>query len=106
MTTSGKVTHGAEYRFSTDNYEKVSVRIPMRDGVELNTDVYAPKNAATPRPILLARTPYGISERGFPCATEARTIEIARSLAHLAADEYIFVMQDIRGTGPRDAFGD
>ena len=35
--------------------------IPVRDGVKLHTEIYAPKNATEPLPILLERTPYGIS---------------------------------------------
>src|SRR5262245_20714507 len=33
--------------------------IPMRDGVRLYTQVYAPKQAREPLPIILLRTPYG-----------------------------------------------
>ena len=41
--------------------------IPMRDGVRLHTEIYSPKNASEPLPMLFERTPYGISSanRGY-----------------------------------------
>lgn len=35
------------------------IRLPMRDGTELVTDVYAADPNPAPRPVLLERTPYG-----------------------------------------------
>jgi putative CocE/NonD family hydrolase len=63
--------------------------IAMRDGVKLYTQVYAPKQSNEPLPIILLRTPYGTGT-----LTPSR---VATSLAHLMADGYIFVLQDIRG---------
>ncbi|MGB7281070.1 MAG: CocE/NonD family hydrolase, partial [Candidatus Acidiferrum sp.] len=34
------------------------VMVPMRDGVRLATDIYRPKDAAGPVPIIWVRTPY------------------------------------------------
>jgi hypothetical protein len=70
-------------------FEKTNAMIPMRDGVRLNTNIYVPKNAGGPLPVLLERTPY-------------RAAESARGWAEgkyraLVADGYIFVFQDIRG---------
>src|SRR6202035_5313669 len=42
-------------------FDKTEVMIPMRDGVKLHTEFYTPKKATTPLPILMNRTPYGIS---------------------------------------------
>ena len=39
---------------------KTEHRIAMRDGVRLHTTVYAPRSAE-PAPILIFRTPYGLS---------------------------------------------
>jgi uncharacterized protein len=66
--------------------------IPMRDGVRLNTEIYVPKNSASPLPILLTRTPYGLGhdEDGFHSA-------LSSSYKELADDGFIFVFQDIRG---------
>src|SRR5579863_4502325 len=41
------------------NFDKTEVMIPMRDGVKLHTEIYAPKNAAEKLPFLIHRTPYG-----------------------------------------------
>jgi len=62
--------------------------VAMRDGVRLNTDIYAPKSSREPLPFMLLRTPYGIdgSERMF-----------GSYLKELAEEGYIFVFQDIRG---------
>src|SRR5579863_2623391 len=48
-------------------FDKTEVMIPVRDGVKLHTEIYAPKNSREPLPILFDRTPYGISggENGF-----------------------------------------
>src|SRR5260370_40081135 len=42
-------------------FEKSEVMIPMRDGGRLHTEIYSPKNAEGERPVLMNRTPYGIS---------------------------------------------
>ena len=73
---------------NSERYVKTSVMITMRDGVRLNTDVYAPKNATGPLPILFSRTPYGIDGK-------ARVLN--SSFRELADDGYIFVFQDLRG---------
>jgi putative CocE/NonD family hydrolase len=41
----------------------LNVRVPMRDGVELSTQVYLPATGG-PFPVLLSRTPYDSSNRG------------------------------------------
>ena len=38
---------------------ELGVRVSMRDGVELATDIYCPVDAHGPWPVLLLRTPYG-----------------------------------------------
>jgi len=65
------------------------VMIPMRDGVHLQTVILTPLNQTTPLPILLARTPYGVSDKA--------PTEIPEHLKPLAADGYIFVAQNLRG---------
>jgi len=72
-------------------FEKKEAMIAMRDGVKLHTEIYTPREASGPLPLLMKRTPYGIS--GGPGA-------YSRELygdKHLYADQYIFVYQDIRG---------
>ncbi len=63
--------------------------IPMRDGVRLQTVIIAPTGLNTPLPILLRRTPYGVPTKAFDAVPE--------DLKALAADGYIFVIQNIRG---------
>jgi hypothetical protein len=43
-------------------FDKIDAMIPARDGVKLHTEVYTPKNAAGPLPIILERTPYGLGD--------------------------------------------
>jgi putative CocE/NonD family hydrolase len=70
-------------------FEKTEVQIAMRDGVRLNTDIYVPKGISTDLPIIFFRTPYGIAG--------AERVIGTGSTAELAADGYIFALQDIRG---------
>jgi uncharacterized protein len=72
-------------------FSKTEVMITARDGAKLHTEIYAPKNAKEPLPIVLERTPYGLAddEKGFSRKL-ARYIE-------MIPDDYIFVFQDIRG---------
>ena len=44
------------------SFTRTDVMIPMRDGVRLHTQVYAPANADEKLPILLLRTTYGIGD--------------------------------------------
>ncbi len=73
-------------------YAKAEYMVPMRDGVELYTQVYSPRDASQGYPILLTRTPYSVrfyevDEYRFPLGpSESFTRE-----------GYIFVYQDVRG---------
>jgi uncharacterized protein len=69
-------------------FERTEAMIPMRDGVRLHTLVFMPSDGSDSLPMLLTRTPYGISG-------SAQRLET--SYAELARDGYIFVFQDIRG---------
>jgi len=73
---------------NTQRYTKTNIMIPMRDGVRLNTDIYAPKDQTGPLPIIFARTPYGIDGAAGALNSGYR---------ELADDGYIFVFQDLRG---------
>ncbi len=63
--------------------------IPMRDGARLQTVIMHPVGRTEPLPIMLSRTPYGVPSES-PTAIPA-------SLKELAADGYIFVIQNLRG---------
>ena len=73
----------------TGLYSFTEAMIPMRDGVRLQTVILAPTGAHEPLPILLRRTPYGVPTKAFTA--------IPDNLKALAADGYIFVIQNIRG---------
>ena len=64
--------------------------IPMRDGVHLQTVIITPANQAGPLPILLRRTPYGVSD-------DAEKSLEGPAFHELLQDGYIFVMQNLRG---------
>ena len=69
-------------------YHRTNAMVAMRDGVRLNTDIYAPQDQTGPLPIIFLRTPYGI---------DGRAGALDGSFKELADDGYIFVFQDIRG---------
>ena len=72
-------------------FNRSEVRIPMRDGVKLYTDIYIPKKAREKLPFLITRTPYGATnEKGLNTFLES-------SYKDFVADGYVFVFQDIRG---------
>ena len=78
--------------FVRANYTKREVRIPMRDGVHLFTQVYAPKDTAQTHPFLIVRTPFGVS----PYGPDAFRSKLGPSASFDRAG-YIFVFQDVRG---------
>ncbi len=74
------------------HYSKTEYMVPMRDGVELFTIVYSPKDASQTYPILLYRTPYSIAPYGpdeYP--------EMLGPSPEFDEDGYIFAFQDVRG---------
>jgi putative CocE/NonD family hydrolase len=72
-------------------FEKSETMIAMRDGVKLHTEIYSPRNAAEALPILMVRTPYGISNPDHGISN------MLYRYADMVPDGYIFVFQDIRG---------
>jgi len=75
-----------------DHYDKREVMVPMRDGTELFTIVYEPKDRSTTYPILLLRTPYSIP----PYGQDAYRDQLGPSRL-FDEDGFIFVFQDVRG---------
>ena len=71
--------------------KQLDVRVRMRDGVELSTNVFRPSGAAKV-PALLVRTPYGKGEN------------LAATYATFLSAGYAVVVQDVRGRG--DSGGD
>lgn len=75
-------------KFSVAELRRETIRIPMRDGVHLATEVYLPP---MPRaPVIAVRTPYGRNEEGSGYAA---------TLLAFAQRGYAVVSQDCRGTG-------
>ncbi|HEX9511399.1 MAG TPA: CocE/NonD family hydrolase [Puia sp.] len=73
-----------------DKYERKEFMIPMRDGIRLHTVVFTPKDQGeVALPFLLMRTPYGADASPSP--------EKNLYVQDMAAEEYLFVYQDIRG---------
>jgi uncharacterized protein len=80
-------------------FNKNDVMIAARDGVKLHTEIYAPKDATGPLPIVLERTTYGLSDDDKGYSRKLRRYE------EMTPDDYIFVFQDIRGRyGSEGAF--
>lgn len=74
------------------NYVKIERKIPMRDGVELFTAIYMPRDTTRAYPFLMERTPYSVAPYG-----ESRYPRRLGPSMALARDGYIFVYQDVRG---------
>ena len=68
-------------------------RVPMRDGVSLSADIYAPEDIRHGKryPVILSRTPY--------LKAEAEMLATGR---YFAEHEYVFVAMDVRGRGDSD----
>lgn len=73
-------------------YEKKEYDIPMRDGVNLHTVVYSPKDVSKKYPMLMQRTPYSAGPYGP--GNMKSSLGPSRFLMD---DGYIFVYQDVRG---------
>jgi putative CocE/NonD family hydrolase len=77
----------------TGMFSKSVAQIVVRDGVELHTEVYAPVHATEALPMILVRSPYGLSHDKFGYSAWLR------EYPYLMKDGYIFVFQDTRGRG-------
>jgi putative CocE/NonD family hydrolase len=71
------------------HFVKTEAMVAMRDGVRLNTAIYAPRQVKEGLPFILLRTPYGIDQRAPGT--------LKNYLKALVDEGYIFVFQDIRG---------
>lgn len=77
--------------FISQAYTKTEYKIPVRDGIELHTVVFEPKDQSRKYPILMNRTPYSCRPYG-----KALPSRIGPS-KYLEDAGYIFVKQDVRG---------
>ncbi len=76
-------------QYQASSFTRKDVMVTMRDGVRLNTQIYAPATANEKLPIVVLRTPYGIGD--------ATPVQLAAAVPELFAEGYILVRQDIRG---------
>ncbi|MBL7827384.1 MAG: acylase, partial [Saprospiraceae bacterium] len=77
--------------FIRDNFTKREVMIPMRDGVQLFTTIYSPKDQSKKYPFIVRRTPYSCNPYGSDAFSQGfQNMNLARA-------GYIFVFQDVRG---------
>lgn len=76
------------------NYTKKEIKINMRDGIQLFTCAYLPKNTSEKHPIILIRTPYSCSPYGDGKFTPRLWLT---SWKNYAKENYIIVIQDVRG---------
>lgn len=70
-------------------FKRTEAMIPMRDGVKLFTVIMTPETQTENLPMIMERTPYGVSGWSSGRVNGAK--------AELVQDGYIFVFQDIRG---------
>jgi uncharacterized protein len=65
--------------------------IPMRDGVRLATDIYRPKNASGPVPIIWVRTPYNFNfwdvRNGLPADMKTALTAVKHGYAYVVQNE-------------------
>ena len=78
--------------FVEENYTKEEVTIRMRDGINLHTTIYSPKDKSVSYPILLMRTPYSCS----PYGKEKMKTNIGPNI-NLMKEGNIIVYQDVSG---------
>mgnify|MGYP002795018743 CR=1 FL=1 len=75
-----------------EHYDKKEVVIPMRDGINLHTTIYSPKDTSRDYPILMSRTPYSSRPYG-----EDKFRSRIGPNEYLMKQGNIFVYQDVRG---------
>jgi putative CocE/NonD family hydrolase len=84
-------------RWATENelqslaHVERKVMMPMRDGVRLATDIYRPKDATGPVPIIWVKTPYNFNywdvRNGVPADMTAALTAIKRGYAYVVQNE-------------------
>ncbi len=76
-----------------ENYTKMEVNIPMRDGIKLFTAIYLPNDKSEKHPILMNRTPYSCA----PYGKEFSARLWGSHWKYYCRENYIIVVQDVRG---------
>ena len=87
--------------YVSENYTKKEVRIKMRDGAELFTSIYSPKDTSKKYPIIMQRTPYDCAPYG-----EDKFKKSIGPSETMMKEGYIVVYQDVRGRYMSDGLYD
>ena len=87
--------------YVAENYTKKEVHIKMRDGAELFTAIYSPKDISKKYPIIMQRTPYSSGPYGE--GQMKRSISPSETMMK---EGYIVVYQDVRGRFMSDGLYD
>jgi uncharacterized protein len=85
--------------FKTAAYSCKAKTVPMRDGMELYTEIYFPPDTKSGQklPVVISRTPYDYISNSLPDTCAATMISADPS--PWVADGYVFVAQEVRATG-------
>src|SRR5689334_16713080 len=86
LSIAAAATSGAQIEAT---YTKTEVRVPMRDGTQLFTVVYAPRDTTRRYPIMMTRTPYSVG----PYGPDAYPRALGPS-PRFSDEGFIFVYQD------------
>jgi putative CocE/NonD family hydrolase len=87
--------------YVSENYIKKEVHIKMRDGAELFTSIYTPKDVSKKYPIIIQRTPYNSGPYG-----EGQFKKSISPSETMMKEGYIVVYQDVRGRFMSDGLYD
>jgi uncharacterized protein len=94
LSASTISAQNADSLWVRENYYKVEKMLPMRDGINLFTAFYIPKDSSTKHPILFNRTPYTCS----PYGEDKFNTRIYESYwINYLKEGYIIAIQDVRG---------
>lgn len=92
--TSFLIAQNVDEKWLKENYYKREYKIKMRDGVNLFTAAYMPKNSSEKHPILMVRTPYSCGPYGEDNFTSRLWLTYWKNYVK---ENYIIVIQDVRG---------
>ena len=94
VSASAIYAQNADSLWVRENYYKIERMLPMRDGINLFTAFYIPKDSSVKHPILFNRTPYTCS----PYGEENFNSRIYESYwINYLKEGYIIAIQDVRG---------
>ncbi len=85
-------TPAQDSAYVRENYDKAEYMVPMRDGINLFTQVYIPKNISVKHPIIMQRTPYSCAPYGLDKFKKKISPNV-----FMLRENYIVVYQDVRG---------